>query len=286
MSGETDDDLMLRALVQLTESQKDRIDGLRRVVFDLQAQLQARRDMEVLLAHEVRTPLTVVTGVLEAIQHDLPEETRGDLIRRGLLQAEHLTHVMDDLFAPSEGQGLCFPRARLREARLQDLVRQAVDAVVHRVGDNQIDVDVPALVIATAPSRFVAILVNLLENAAKYGGGGTVELRATIDANHDVRVDVADRGPGLRGADPSALFSAFTRGAHVSEGTSGRGVGLYLVRGLARSLGGDASLDDRPGGGAIARFWVPQRRADDPTVALPAGGAHGEASTRRDTHRV
>lgn len=280
MTGESDDDLMLRALVQLTESQKERIDGLRRVVFDLQAQLQARRDMEVLLAHEVRTPLTVVTGVLQAIQNDLPVETRDDLIRRGLLQAEHLTHVMDDLFAPNDGDGMRFPRARLRDVKLEDLVRQAVDAVTHRVAAERINVDVPSLVIATAPSRFVAILVNLLENAAKYGGGTPIDLTATLDPNSDLWVEVADRGPGLRGADPRALFGAFTRGAHAGVATPGRGVGLYLVQGLTRSLGGEATLEDRPGSGTIARFWVPQRRADDPVVQAAADVPAGREAPR------
>ena len=274
MVDDTDDDLMLRALVQLTESQNQRIEGLRRAVVDLQSQLQARRDLDVLLAHEIRTPLTVVTGALRALEGHGPDDARAELVTRARAQADHLVAVVDDLLTPRTAGGPLFPRAALRDVALRALVEQAVDAVTSRHPGTTVEVDVPDVVVATATSRAVGILVNLLENAAKYGGD-RIHVTARLDGGPDVVVEIADRGPGLPAdVDPEQLFAPFARGANVG-GASGRGVGLYLVRELARSLGGTVSLERRDGGGAVAVVRLPQRRADDPVATRTAGTAGG-----------
>lgn len=272
MVDDTDDDLMLRALVQLTESQNQRIEGLRRAVVDLQSQLQARRDLDVLLAHEIRTPLTVVTGALRALQGAGLDEARAELVTRARAQADHLVAVADDLLAPRAAGGPLFPRAPLRDVPLRGILDQAVDAVTSRHPETTVAVDAPDVVVATATSRAVGILVNLLENAAKYGGG-RIDVTARLEDGPDVVVEIADRGPGLPAdVEPEQLFAPFARGANVGA-ASGRGVGLYLVRELARSLGGTIALRPRDGGGAVALVRLPQRRADDPVAITTAGGA-------------
>jgi signal transduction histidine kinase len=267
MARPDDNDVMLSALVQLVESQAERIDGMRRAIVDLQARLQARLDMDVMLAHEVRTPLTVVTGVLSALDAPLTDDERADLLRRGLAQAEHLTELVADMLKPPADGETAFPRARLRTVAVRTLVDQAVDAVSTRLDTSRVVVDVdPSLLVSTAPSRLVAVVVNLLENAAKYGDGSPVEVTARFEPDRRLVLAVADRGPGLAGADPESLFAAFARGRETM-GVPGRGVGLYLVRMLARSLGGNATLVERTGGGTVAEVWLPQRRTDDPKVA-------------------
>ena len=121
--------------------------------------------------------------------------------------------------------------------------------------------------INTAPARLSAILVNLLDNAAKYGGDHLVELRAAVEGSTLV-VEVSDRGPGLGGRPAEELFEAFVRG-DVGQ-TPGKGVGLYVVRKLARSMAGDVTLKDRPGGGLVARLVLPQRRQADAEGPLSA----------------
>src|SRR2546422_523268 len=66
MTAPDADDAMLRALVQLVESQNERLEGMRQTVVDLQRRLQARSDVEVLLGHELRAPIDLVRGVLAA----------------------------------------------------------------------------------------------------------------------------------------------------------------------------------------------------------------------------
>jgi signal transduction histidine kinase len=183
-----------------------------------------------------------------------------------------------------------FPRALQREVAFADLVAQALDAVGTRHARTDftstvtVDVQPRDLVVATAPSRAVAVLVNLLENAAKYAEGTPVDVTAHIDGERDLVVQIADRGPGLDpGVDAEQLFGAFARGTGDRTKTQpGRGVGLYLVRNLVRSLGGDVTLTGRDGGGTVASFRLPQRRAEDPpartTITGRATSLAGDAS--------
>jgi two-component system osmolarity sensor histidine kinase EnvZ len=116
------------------------------------------------------------------------------------------------------------------------------------------------LTLTTSPGRLRSILANFFENAARYGGPGRVICRAE-PADGLLRISVLDRGRGLGGRDPETLFEPFVQGDGGHPG--GRGLGLYLVRMLARSLGGDAHLADRPGGGTVAWVEFPQRRDGD-----------------------
>ena len=153
-------------------------------------------------------------------------------------------------------------RLIVRTARLGDLIDQAFAAVSGSIPASkvhyEIDLDVQ---VSTVPSRFVAIVVNLLENAAKYGGQHVVELHVGLHGQSLV-IEVGDRGRGLGGDSVERLFEAFSRGHAVGE-LPGQGIGLYLVRMLAGSLGGTATLEERMGGGVLARVTLPQRRSDD-----------------------
>ena len=92
---------------------------------------------------------------------------------------------------------------------------------------------------------------NLLENAARYGGGRVeAELRASDDA---ITFDVLDRGSGISATERERIFEPFYRAAGGSESSGGVGLGLSLVRQIARQHGGDVQCLPRDGGGSIFR---------------------------------
>mgnify|MGYP001116338411 FL=1 len=98
------------------------------------------------------------------------------------------------------------------------------------------------------------LLGNLLSNAQRHGGPGTVELRAQRDRG-SVRIGVLDRGPGIPPDQIEAVFRPFHRvDASRSPGTGGSGLGLAIVRQLAQANGWTVSLENRAGGGLAA--WV------------------------------
>src|SRR5258705_6980414 len=259
-----DDEVFLRGLIGLVEAQAAQLDSLRGALSTLEGRVALRAEVDRLLAHELRNPLTVVIGVLQTLLDDeVDPAMRHELVVRALAQASQLSDVLDNMLTPADVEsGPLFARTRIRSVSLVQLLDQAANAVPHLRTMSRLSVEADRqLQISTAPSRFIAIVVNLLENAAKYGAGGKVTLRSHIDDTGLV-VEVLDEGPGLDGVPPEVLFQAFSRGRHPGE-APGHGIGLYMVRMLARSLGGEVTIADRPEGGAIVSVTLPQRRDED-----------------------
>jgi two-component system phosphate regulon sensor histidine kinase PhoR len=281
-------------LVALVEAQNDQIESLRGAVGALEGRLALRSELDVIVAHEVRTPLTIVAGALQTMQlldHDDPRFA--DLLHRANQQADHLSEIVNDLMSPPGAGGPAVHRARLTTVSMHTLVQRAVTGVSTRLEPERLRYDLPdGLMVTTAPPRLVAILVNLLENASRYGGRGPVDVGARINGEGDLHLTVADRGPGLRGAEPEALFQPFVQGDRDDDGPrQGRGVGLYLVRMLAHSLGGDVTSGERAGGGAVVEIVLPQRRTTDGLVEDADAETidHGHAAPlgrERDERRV
>ncbi|MEQ1493188.1 MAG: ATP-binding protein, partial [Terricaulis sp.] len=116
-----------------------------------------------------------------------------------------------------------------------------VEAVVSVAGDLPL--------VSADPALATRALANLLSNAAKYGGASPISVSARLD-NHNVLVEVADRGPGL-GDDPDRLFEKFVRGVEADGRAPGLGLGLALARTFMESQGGALSAANREGGGAV-----------------------------------
>jgi two-component system osmolarity sensor histidine kinase EnvZ len=101
------------------------------------------------------------------------------------------------------------------------------------------------------------LLANLLSNAQRYGGRGTVELVAQRESK-GIRIGVLDRGPGIPPDQLEAVFRPFHRvEASRSPGTGGAGLGLAIVRQLAQANGWRVELENRVGGGLAAWAIVP-----------------------------
>jgi len=145
---------------------------------------------------------------------------------------------------------------RPRPASLDDLLLDA--AAINRTlpGEHPLLTTIAAQGRVLAdPERIGQVLRNLLGNAAKYTPPGTpIELRAQ-PAGDRVRVEVADRGPGVRPDDAERIFEKFGRAREHHEGhIPGVGLGLYLSRRIVRAHGSDLAVSPTPGGGATFGF--------------------------------
>lgn len=254
----------VRAMVTLLEAQAYEIRCLQRAVRHLEARLQVLVGLDALVADQLRAPVA-------AIQHGLEElGARADatccqaLVDEGLAQVRCAYDVIAQLVEPQQLAPVPVERARVVTVPLDGVVEQALTLLTTTLDRSRVTVDLPpGLMITTAPRRLVAVLINLFENAARHGGDGPIECKAQA-LGDGLAIEVTDRGPGLGGVDAEALFQPATadEGGDRQEGT-----GLYLVRMLARSLGGDATVADRPGGGTSARVTLPHRREEE---ACPA----------------
>ena len=102
------------------------------------------------------------------------------------------------------------------------------------------------------------VLINLLENAARYTPPGSpVNIRAfTVVGTNYVVIEVADSGPGIVPGDEARIFEKFYRAATVNN-SHGAGLGLAIAEGIMRAHGGQISVANQPGGGAIFRLTLP-----------------------------
>ncbi len=205
------------------------------------------------VSHELRSPITALTAaveVLDARRTDLPDRTRQalDVV---VSQVRRFDDMVIDLLELS----------RL-EAGAHDLHTERVDLVElcdrvsqrYGYGDLPIEVHRRAKRHAVVDRvRFERILGNLLDNATHHAGG---PVRITIEpapAKHAVLMAVEDEGPGVAASEKQRIFERFARGS-AARNRIGTGLGLALVAEHAAALGGEAWVEDRPGGGA--RFVV------------------------------
>ena len=136
----------------------------------------------------------------------------------------------------------------------------------------------------TAPSDLLApvdgvlveqALVNVLENAAKYTRAGSpIDIRAGT-ADHELVIDVGDRGPGLAQGEEERIFEKFYRGQREG-GPSGAGLGLAIARAIAVAHGGRLVAKNREGGGALFTLTLPiEGEPPGPVVLDPASSRRG-----------
>jgi signal transduction histidine kinase len=205
------------------------------------------------VSHELRSPITALTAaveVLDARRADLPDRTQ-----------QALDVVVDQIRRFDDMVIDLLELSRL-DAGAQDLHPEPVDLVelADRVSQRFGYGDLPIEVHRRAKRRahvdrvrFERILGNLLDNAATHGDGPT---RITIEPSpvkRSVLLAVEDAGPGVATSERTRIFERFARGS-AARHRIGTGLGLALVAEHAAALGGEAWVEDRPGGGA--RFVV------------------------------
>ena len=210
------------------------------------------------VSHELRSPLTTLSAsitVLENHREDMPERARAAL---DLMVADvnRFRQLIEDLLEISRFDAGVM-HLDLNDVRIAELVMQAVS--VSSDADIPLDIDhkLAGVVVEADKRRLMRVIANLVDNAAKYGGGATrVELRQVDD---QVQVAVEDDGPGIPEEDRDRIFDRFSRGLTAADRrTAGEGVGLglSLVREHVRLHGGQVWVEDRPDGEEGARFVV------------------------------
>ena len=142
-----------------------------------------------------------------------------------------------------------------------DLVRRTVDAMASSVPDPALfDIEIASEIGAASADadRVQQVLVNLLDNAIKYGSGTPVQVRVE-SANGHVRISVADSGPGISLADQQRIFEKFFRAdPGLAHAPSGTGLGLYISRELVQRMGGQLDVRSEPGAGTTFVFELPR----------------------------
>jgi PAS domain S-box-containing protein len=215
------------------------------------------------ISHELRTPLASLHGAAMTLlerEHDLPEQTRHDLLDMIAVQSKRLASLVEEILLTGQLDSGSL-RVVTEPFDAEELVWTAAGTARLRVGDDtSIDVSIPAVLpkVAGDAERTRQVLANLIDNAIKYSPqGGRIELRVEADGSY-ARFSVRDEGLGIPLGEQKRIFEKFYRlDPDHRRGIGGSGLGLYICRELVRSMNGRIWVESDPGKGATFTFELP-----------------------------
>lgn len=237
-------------------------------VVDMESE-RLRNALLAAISHDVRTPLTALIGLAESLRDSQPALSEAQAATAQALgeQARALATLVNNLLEMARLQSGAVS-LRLEWQSVEEVVGSALRSAQGALAGRRVLVDVPAdlPLVEFDAVLMERVLVNLLENAAKYGAP-PIELRARVD-DRALVLAVRDHGPGLpaalRGRE-QVLFEKFTRGQPESA-TPGVGLGLAICRAVLDAHRGTIHAANADGGGAEFTLRLPRR----PPPALPA----------------
>ena len=234
------------------------------------------------LSHDLKTPIAAikatVTGLLGA-EAQWDEDGRRAALRAVDDATDRLNHLVTGLLDLSRIEaGAVHPR--IEPCDLQDLAGSALETVGSLLDDRQVAVSLPEdLPLIDVDFVLMAqVLVNLLDNAARYtGSGARIEIHARASTS-EVIISVWDDGPGIAPAEREHVFEKFYRASSAAGAPpSGAGLGLAICRGLVDRHGGQIWAERSPLGGAAISFSVPRL----PEQHAPKARVHGHNDSGR-----
>jgi signal transduction histidine kinase len=212
------------------------------------------------VSHELRTPLSAILGCAVSLgqrrELGLSDEDVDDLTARLEANARKLSRLVSDLLDLDRlAQGVVEPRRDPTD--VGELVRTIVEET--RVAEQRtVHIDAPPMLIELDAAKVERIVENLIVNNLRHSSG--TDLWITVSPEPDgILLAVEDNGLGVAPDFRDRIFEPFTRG-HSSNHAPGVGVGLSIVSNFAKLHGGRAWVEDREGGGASFRVFIPGTR--------------------------
>jgi len=238
-------------------------DELQRLYRELETASRHKSEFLANMSHELRTPLNAIIGFSQVLRDGLFGEVNAkqeEYLEDILTSGHHLLALINDVLDLSKveaGQ----VQLELAPFSIQDALERGVSMVREQATRNGVQVTLHAndgLHVVTGDERRVRqVIFNLLSNAVKFtSAGGSVDVTATR-ANGEVRVSVADTGPGITEDDLGRIFEEFQQteaGARQHEGT---GLGLALSKRFVEMHGGRIWCDSEVGKGSTFVFTIP-----------------------------
>jgi signal transduction histidine kinase len=235
---------MFVAMLRQVRRREHARDTLRRLLYDL--------------SHELRTPVTIARGHLDALRR--VDARRGGEVAVALDELVRIERVIERvlLLAKAEPPGFVARTDVDIEPFLEEVFLRWTEVAPRawRLGD------VPVGVLRADPDRLRTAVDALLENAVKYtDGDDMIELRASAD-DGGFAIEVANDGPALTARDEQRIFERFSRGAASTkrQGTDGTGLGLAIVDAIAKAHGGSCTVDSSASG-TVFSLHLPAFRA-------------------------
>jgi signal transduction histidine kinase len=209
------------------------------------AMIDEKDQMLAAIGHDLRTPLAALRVRIESVEDDTDRARMADVI-------DEMNRTLEDILSLAR---VGRPSEPMTDTDLSALV----DAVVEDFRDLDHDVtfeESARLTMRLRPALMRRAIRNLIENAVKYAGAAEVRI---VPAARSVAIEVADRGPGIPQEALDKVFDPFMRlESSRNRDTGGLGLGLALSRAIVSEANGEIKLQNRLGGGLLARIVLPK----------------------------
>jgi two-component system, OmpR family, sensor kinase len=259
---------------------------------ETEATLERQREFVADASHELRTPLTSILANLELLQEELdrpggPRDSAAaaEIADSALRSSQRMRRLVGDLLLLARADA--GRRERPRPVDLAAVVREAAREATAVGGGHPLTLDLPeasdAAVVDGARDDLHRLVLNLVENAFLHTPSGTPVVASVRRAGDRVRLEVADRGPGVPADQRERVFERFARTEGDRTAVRGTGLGLAIVRAVAEAHGGSAIVRDADGGGALFEIDLPAAlrsapdRVQDRESSSPSNVAKGVA---------
>ncbi len=254
-------------IAQLADTFNDMARNLQEVEEQKRQLEETRRDLTAWVSHDLRTPLTSMRVMIEAILDGVvkDEETVHRYLDNSRAEIEHLSALIDDLFELAQ-LDVGHLRLNLQRASISDLISDTLGSMGAKASQGRIalkgEVAADVDLIQMAPDKIQRVLTNLVDNAIKYTRSGeAVTLRAWRSGD-EIRIDIHNSGSYIPEDVLPRLFESFYRGEgsrmRGDDGDRGTGLGLAIARGFIEAHGGRIWATSVEGEGATFSFSLPQ----------------------------
>lgn len=243
------------------------VTGAMVAIHDVTPELETIQEKDALMlaaSHELKTPITTLKGLSELLlDFELPEMQRRELLQDLHEQAVRMERLVGDMLEVSRIEAgrlsLQLSRVDVRPV-VEHVCRELETGLAGRHLRCEIAEDLPP--IWSEAQKLHQVLVNLLTNAIKYSGANT-QITLSVQADDSlVRFEVADEGVGIRKEHLPRLFEKFYRvNDPAVRKAAGTGLGLYIVRSLVDTLGGQIEVRSRYGKGTAFIISLPRAEA-------------------------
>ena len=297
-----DGELNFTGIVRDVTERRDHEESLRQAKSKAEEASRAMSRFLANMSHEIRTPLTAVIGFAEVLQRGVADERESrEYLETIVTSGRHLRTIIDDILDLSKiaADRMEYHRVRCSPHRVYS---EVISILRVRAAEKGLSLEyhwtgrVPESIL-TDPDRLRQLLMNLIGNAIKFTDRGGVMVTASLacDApDPKMILEVRDTGIGIAKEQLENIFSPFTQAdGSISRRFGGTGLGLAIGRNIAQALGGDLTVESRPGEGSVFRAAIAAGPMEGvtcwdhpPDEALSSSGGVNESSPRLDGARI
>lgn len=245
---------LVKSRKRAEDSEKDAIDAKKH----LETALAKKDEFIGLASHELKTPLTSITGYLQVLERNQTDEKNKLFVGKAVQQAKKLNSLVSDLLDVSKIEA---GKLQLTKAAVNicEVIEEAIELVKHSFKDQEIEftTEVDDSQVCIDRNRIEQVIVNLLINAIKYSPvPARIEVLLSTE-EEGIRVAIKDKGIGIPPDQQLAIFEKFHRVDDLNPVISGLGIGLYISSEIISRHNGKLWVESEPGFGSQFYFCLP-----------------------------